>query len=442
MLRFAAKPIPRLRSCSSLRSYPKLPRDSRIARGIGHAGLLKWGIFAGIVMAPAWCAGQVFTVGAPPPGSAMGNLATVHPTSVQLQKSPMTTQTKEEMIRLFQSEQAFAVRPLPLGTHGLGLHANGMLDPSGPAYAQELERDGISSKPGDRVMISKFEIKQDRIVFEFNGGPDKHHRILQHIEIGDSGMPLAPDDGQLPVGSRFTLLFDKFVPEMDAAQLRNLISPILDFSLKTPDQAFADTLPPKLKAAILDHQILVGMNRDMVIHAVGRPDRKVREMEGDTPIEIWIYGQPPHEVQFVRFHGNRVVRLEIADIGQPLVVRDQDETGGYDSGQFVHEVRLGDAPSVDSNQEQAPAAAPTLRKPGEALPDATDQQQQLKKVQFPKDSEPPEIPAPPGQDSDNLPPAGNPPTIAPPTPASHSSGSAAPAPAAPPPMDAGSDTPN
>ena len=156
---------------------------------------------------------------------------------------------------------------------------------------------------------------------------------------------------------------------MTASDVRKLIVPMIDFSLKTPVEAFADTLPPKLKGAVLNHEVLVGMNREMVLKAVGQPDQKVREMDGQTPFEEWIYGQPPHEVQFVRFNGNRVIRLEIADVGQPPVIRDKDETDGYFAGQFVHQVRLGDAPPAAPNQEHAPTAAPTLRQPGEQLPE-------------------------------------------------------------------------
>lgn len=392
MLGSASKPLSSSGSLAGL----SLPAEGRAVSGTFLGAAMLCALFSA-----ALCSAQVFTVGPPQlPGAA--TLTVVRPTQVALQKSPMTRQTGEQMIRTFQSEQAFAVRPLPLGRHGLALHANGALSPSGSAYVEELQKNGISVKPGDRVIITKFEIQHDRIIFEFNGGPDKRHRILQHIQIGY--VPLAQDDGEIPIGSRFTLLFNGFVPEMNAAQLRALIAPILDFSLKTPDQAFADTLPPKLKTAVLDHQVLVGMNREMVLHAIGRPDMKDHEMDGQSPIDIWIYGTPPHEVQFVRFNGNRVIRLEIADIGHPLIIRDHDETGGYFAGQFVHEVRLGDAPVTGPGQEQAPAAPPTLRKPGEQLPDAVDQAHQLKRVQFPKDdgrdsSEPAPIPAPPGQDT-------------------------------------------
>ena len=277
---------------------------------------------------------QVFVVQREHLGPKEANLTTVQPTTVALDTTPLTERTKQQLIRTFQADEAFAVRPLPLGTKGIVLHANGPLSPSGNGYAEELEKFGVSSKPGDRVVITKFEVKPDRILFEFNDGPEKHHHIMQHIEVGGMGgmAPLAQDDGHVPIGSRMVLVFNKFVPEMTASQVRGLIAPMIDFSLKTPVEAFADTLPPKLKGAVLNHEVLVGMNREMVLKAVGQPDQKVRETDGQTPFEEWIYGQPPHQVQFVRFNGNRVIRLEIADVGQPPVIRDKDETDGYFAG--------------------------------------------------------------------------------------------------------------
>jgi hypothetical protein len=340
---------------------------------------------------------QVFTVQREKLAPKEANLTTVQPTAVQLSTTQITERTRQQLVRTFQADEAFAVRPLPLGTKGVVLHANGPLSPAGSAYADELQKYGISSKPGDKVVITKFEVKPDRIIFEFNDGPEKHHHIMQHIQVGGMGgtVPLAQDDGHVPVGSRMTLVFNKFVPEMTASDVRKLIIPMIDFSLKTPAEAFADTLPPKLKGAVLNHEVLVGMNREMVLKAVGQPDQKVREMDGQTPFEEWIYGQPPHEVQFVRFNGNRVIRLEIADVGQPPVIRDKDETDGYFAGQFVRQVRLGDAPPAAPNQEHAPTAAPTLRQPGEQLPNAVDNDHQLKPVQYPDDEKPKPIPPPP-----------------------------------------------
>jgi hypothetical protein len=347
---------------------------------------------------------QVFTVQREKLAPKDANLTTVQPTTVQLATTPITERTRQQLVRTFQADEAFAVRPLPLGTKGVVLHANGPLSPAGSAYADELQKFGISSKPGDKVVITKFEVKPDRIVFEFNDGPEKHHHIMQHIEVGGMGgmAPLAQDDGHVPIGSRMTLVFNKFVPEMTASDVRKLIIPMIDFSLKTPAEAFADTLPPKLKGAVLNHEVLVGMNREMVLKAVGQPDQKVREMDGQTPFEEWIYGQPPHQVQFVRFNGNRVIRLEIADVGQPPVIRDKDETDGYFAGQFVHQVRLGDAPPAAPSGEHAPAAAPTLRQPGEQLPNAVDNDRQMKPVQNPGDDKPKPIPPPPGTNPSQL----------------------------------------
>src|SRR6202034_485859 len=124
---------------------------------------------------------QVFTVQREKLAPKETNLTTVQPTAVQLSTTPITERTRQQLVRTFQADEAFAVRPLPLGTKGGVLHANGPLNPAGSAYAEELEKYGVSAKPGDRVVITKFEVKPDRILFEFNEGPEKHHHILQHI---------------------------------------------------------------------------------------------------------------------------------------------------------------------------------------------------------------------------------------------------------------------
>src|SRR6202012_1443022 len=108
---------------------------------------------------------QVFVVQREHLGPKEANLTTVQPTSVALDTKPLTERTRQQLIRTFQADEAFAVRPIPLGTKGVELHANGQLSPSGNAYAAELQKYGISVKPGDRVVITKFEVKPDRILF-------------------------------------------------------------------------------------------------------------------------------------------------------------------------------------------------------------------------------------------------------------------------------------
>jgi hypothetical protein len=321
------------------------------------------------------------------------NLPPFQPTQVKLDTHKLTSRGHRELIMAFTAEQGFARRPLPLDSHGLVLRANGELKPDGLDYEETLQKHGISSKAGDRLIISDIKIESEKIVFNFNGGPDKKHKYLRHIEIG-GGMgssPIVKDDGQEPVGSRLTLTFDKYVPEMTPDQLRALIQPVMDFNVKTPLEAYVDTLPPKLKEAILNHKVLVGMDRKMVIYALGQPHDKTREESNGVAFEEWIYGEAPQPTQFVRFIGNRVVRVEVAAVGADLVVRNQDETGGYTSGGDIHEVKMGDAtPSTEG--EAAHRKAPSLRLPGEELPGSNQP------VQMPgqPDTKPQPIPPPPG----------------------------------------------
>jgi len=95
----------------------------------------------------------------------------------------------------------------------------------------------------------------------------------------------------------------------------------------------------------------------MVTYAKGRPPKKVREKDGDTEYEEWIYGEPPQDVEFVRMVGDEVVRVETMKVDGSKVVR------------TAKEVDLGAQPSVaKATPEERPASAPTLRRPGEEPP--------------------------------------------------------------------------
>ncbi len=77
------------------------------------------------------------------------------------------------------------------------------------------------------------------------------------------------------MGARLTLTFPDHVPELTGAQEKALLAPLIYFDMKTPIQAYTDTLPPLLKDAIRNHQVLMGMNTDMVLFAKGGPWNKV-----------------------------------------------------------------------------------------------------------------------------------------------------------------------
>jgi len=334
--------------------------------------------------------------------------AQIEPTKVNLPQQQIDARGHQDILRTLVAEQGFAMRPFPRGKKGLSLVANGKLSPSGEGYINQITEQGLSVKPGDRVVLSNIRIDKEKMIFDINGGPDHKHEFLRHIQIGMGGPdmtnPVVQDGGQEPTGSRITLSFSKYVPDVTPAQVKALLAPLISFDMKTPVQAYTDTLPPRLKEAILNHRVMVGMSTDMVLFALGQPESKSREIEGQMPFEEWIYGHPPQDVQFVRVNGNRVIRVEVAKLGQPLEVFTKDEVEGLmtTDGKPVladatqHDTRTVKMGDVHRNPDtQSADAPPTLRAPGEKLPTIDDAGRQdptinregaMKPVVFPKDT--------------------------------------------------------
>jgi hypothetical protein len=321
---------------------------------------------AGLVasLARATLPAQVFVVGEK---TAMADVSTdFHPTRVELPSSPITERGRRELVRNLEAEQGFAHRVLPLG-QDLVLVANGNLTPSGDAYKELLYKKGESAAPGDRVVITAVTVKDDRIVFDINGGPYLKHRILRHVEL--NGIPLVPYDGAQVTGFRLTLLFEGGTPDISAPEVKALLDPVIDFGVKTSGEAYADSLPPFLKDAIAQHDVLVGMDRKMVLAAMGAPASKIRELvpgTADRHYEEWIYGQMPQTVRFVRFEGDRVTQVRIAALGQPIAIHDQNEMHGYLDPEDTREIAMG-----DSKPGAGSGAPPTILKPGEVAPGAS-----------------------------------------------------------------------
>lgn len=271
----------------------------------------------------------------------------------------ISKQTREEVIHAFNEELVYIRTNFPMGKTGLKLK-NGTVTPGGEELQHLMALWGPAAKPGDRARISDVIIKDDHIRFEINGGPVKKRKWYQHIEIAGTGgsVPIAPSDSSANArGSFVDLYFDKYVPELTGPELKELLRPVFDFDAKSPLEAYLETVPPQVKDAIKNHHVLVGMNREMVIYAKGRPPKKVREHEGEVEYEEWIYGTPPQDVDFVRFVGDEVMRVETMKVDGQKIVRVEKE------------VDLG-ATSVAKKQEERPANAPTLRRPGEEMPES------------------------------------------------------------------------
>jgi hypothetical protein len=345
-------------------------------------------LLAGLLALPfATARAQVFVVGEK---TATADVATdFKPTHVPLPEAKLTELGRRGLVRNLDAEQGFAHRALPMGA-GLTLQANGQLTPGPDQYKKILYEKGQSAAPGDRVIITALDFKGDRLILDFNGGPYAKHRFLRHVQLNDAPV-VAGDPAEVATGSRITLVFEGGIPEISAPEVKALLEPLIDFGVKSSEQAYADTLPSELKDAIAAHEVLVGMNHRMVLAALGAPENKIREQQSSDPgggrYEEWIYGHVPQTIRFVRFVGDRVTVVEIAALGKPIEIHDKDEMGGFNAPAPTREVAMGDQQAA-GEQDKA-AAPPSLRLPGEPAPTGG-----ANKVQFPTDK-PAAAPIPP-----------------------------------------------
>jgi hypothetical protein len=280
----------------------------------------------------------------------------------------MSTNTRFAVIRALEAERVYVRRPFPMGTKGLTLKAGGAVTPDGAELWGLVTQQGAAARPGDRVMITGVEMKEDRILFEINGGPRKKKKWWQHIQIQSIGgsAPLDQDPGSPvnPRGSVVALVFEGYVPEMTVEHLKELLAPVFDFSAHSAAQAYTDSFPPKVREAIKNHEVLVGMNRELAQMAKGRPPKKIRAREGTQDYEEWIYGDPPQDVEFIRFLGDEVVRVEIMKMTGEKIVRTDREVSL--EGIVPHRDSAETAEGAGPKNPQTPR--PTLTRPGENKP--------------------------------------------------------------------------
>ena len=343
--------------------------------------LPKWAFFiASSVSVTSPVVAQVFVVGEK---TATADILTdFTPTHLSLPTDKLTERGRRDLVRNLEAEQGFAHRALPMGA-GVVLEANGKLLPGADAYKRMIYQKGESSAPGDRILITAVNFRPDRIILDLNGGPYAKHRFLSHVSINNA--PAARQDDRPVTRSRVPPAFEGGVPEVSAPEVKALLEPVLDFSVKNSDEAYGDTLAPPLKEAIAAHDVLVGMNHRMVLAALGAPESKVREHDEKDPdghrYEEWIYGHVPQTVKFVRFQGDRVAMVKIMAMGKPIEVHDANEMGDFMPPPPTREVAMGDVKAGDTGA----AAAPSLRQAGDPEP----VENTVGKVRFPDEKKVP-----------------------------------------------------
>jgi hypothetical protein len=230
--------------------------------------------------------------------------------------------SKLDLIRYVSGEFAKATRNLPAGKEGFLLYVGKPLSPE--LLERAVATHGAAVHIGDAAQITKLEFRDHAIVVDVNGGGRGKKHWRDHIQIGMGGsIPTTrttqtnPDQQNGPpgmqpgMGSTIFLEFTKAVPDLTPEELKQILSPFLDFAKqRSASVQWADTLPPEMKKAIQERRPTVGMDREEVVAAIGKPEHKVRERDSEgNEIEDWIYGQPPSKTIFVRFIGDRVTSI-------------------------------------------------------------------------------------------------------------------------------------
>lgn len=238
------------------------------------------------------------------------------PPAGQASKSDrLQDKSRLEIVRKISGEFCHAVVALPGGKGGLRIHAGKPLDEKN--LHQSVTQHGAVISAGDQVQITQIQFREKEIVFDINGGARKGTRLRDRIHLEVGGLPTARVEqtgapGLQRNGATLYLDFGGRLPDLTPEQLQQELAGILDFSKqRSASVLWVDTLPPEFQKAIEDKRAVVGMDQEMVIAAMGRPEKKVRERDADgLETEDWIYGRPPGRTVFVKFSADKVISIK------------------------------------------------------------------------------------------------------------------------------------
>ena len=207
---------------------------------------------------------------------------------------------------------------LPRAKKPLVFKSDGQYDRD--AWQKDLLEFGPAARVGDEIQITRVLIEEKKILLEINGGLKSGRHWYDHVQVGMGGTMGPVNRGQNEhgsAGSNIALVFPDSVPSATVNDLKQMLSPLFDFSKHSATESYVESLPEPIKKAIKDQHALEGMTHEQVILAMGKPRNKSRETKDGDEIEDWIYGEPPGKVTFVRFTEGKVssIREDYADVG-------------------------------------------------------------------------------------------------------------------------------
>jgi len=239
----------------------------------------------------------------------------------------LTNDERIELVRGLTAEYATVKVLLPRSKKPLEFESTGNYDKS--AWATIARESGPAARSGDLVQVTKLEIEDDKLVLQINGGFKGGKKWYQGVQIGMGGntAPISTNDTNAPGGTSVAVLFHKPLEPIKASEIKKLLAPVLDFERHSVTEIYSETLPPETQKAIKEKRVLVGMDREQVIMAVGRPQHKSRENKDGMETEDWVFGTPPGKITFVTFNGDEVAKVKDSyaglgsQVANPAVVR-------------------------------------------------------------------------------------------------------------------------
>lgn len=219
-----------------------------------------------------------------------------------------------ELVRYVSGEFATAVRPLPGGKKGFRIEAGKPVEET--TLRQAVANFGAAAARGDTVQVTKIEFHDREIRVDINGGGKGRTRFRDRVQVSVGGLPTVKatptHPGLQKIGSTLILDFGRPLPDMTPDDLKKHLAIFLDFEKqRSAAVTWFETLAPEFQQAIREKRAVVGMDREMVTAALGRPARKVRSKDEDGwEIEDWIYGHPPGKTIFVTFGGDKVTTVK------------------------------------------------------------------------------------------------------------------------------------
>src|SRR5580704_16160394 len=175
-----------------------------------------------------------------------------------------------EIVRGLMAEYATLKAYLPQSKKPLAFESTGKYDAK--EWADAGKKLGPAARTGDLIQITKVTLEHDRILLDINGGIKSGRKWYDHVQVG-MGNPQGPigQSGTPTMGSNLEILFHKPLPAMKTADVKKILAPIMDFEKHSATELYTDSLPPEIQEAIKEKRARVGMDRDQVLLALGRP---------------------------------------------------------------------------------------------------------------------------------------------------------------------------